>query len=180
MSRPGNPLPCLYFCGCIHGESALTPEVLSRLQEVIGPVGWQSNRLPFTATNHYDDEMGPHLFRTFLFSDELSPVPEKLIQAKRKAAEVEQAFVHGGRRTVNVDPGYLNAHQVVIATFKDFTHRIYLGEGIWAHLEYVFKAGQPVPLRWTYPDFTTESYRAIFARAREEYKKKWEVQDLNL
>ena len=180
MSQPGKVLPCFFFCGCIHGMDALTPEVKQALEDLLGGIDSQSGLIPFQETDHYRAEMGTDLSRTFFIREELRYDPEKLVELKLKAWEIEKTFSSEGRRLINLDPGYLNAHQVVIATFKNFTHRIYLGRGVFAHMEYVFKSGNPVPLRWTYPDFRRDDYREFFRTERGRYKKKWAVQDSNL
>jgi hypothetical protein len=113
--------------------------------------------------------MGPDLKRSFICFSRLLEEPADLAGRKHQAWEVEEAFSANGNRRVNLDPGYLNSHQAVIATFKPFAHRIALGRGVHAHLEYLFKGAEPTPLPWTYPDYRSEEYRAVFRRWRKVY-----------
>ena len=72
-------------------------------------------------------------------------------------------------RPVNIDPGYLTASAVVMATAKDFAHRIPLGRGIYAHLEFLFTRTGVKTLDWTYPDLRREPCQAYFRSVREIY-----------
>lgn len=81
------------------------------------------------------------------------------------------------RRRINLDPGYLDLARVVLVSTKDFSHRIYLCNGIYAETTLVYSAEGAVreggyhPLPWTYPDFRTEEYLSFFKKARGLYKK---------
>jgi hypothetical protein len=70
---------------------------------------------------------------------------------------------------VNIDPGYLTASAVVMATAKDFAHRIPLGKGIYAHLEFLFTRTGIRTLAWTYPDLRREAAQAYFRSVRDGY-----------
>ena len=143
---------------------------LERAQACWGPMSLRSQDFPFGESGYYESEMGPGLIRTYLCFKALLADPAGLVERKLEAVDLERTFAEGGRRTVNLDPGYLNGHQVVIATFKDFAHRIYLGRGVYAHLEYVFRNGQPQILPWTYPDFRRDDHLALFRAWRGFYK----------
>ena len=68
---------------------------------------------------------------------------------------------------MNIDPGYLTASAVIMATAKDFAHRIPLGRGIYAHLEFLFSRPGVRTLDWTYPDLRREPAQAYFRNVRE-------------
>ena len=70
-------------------------------------------------------------------------------------------------RTVNIDPGYVHPAKVVLATIKDFSHRIYLRDGIYAEVTLMYQKNTFVPLPYTYPDFRTKSYVSLFNQARQ-------------
>ena len=60
---------------------------------------------------------------------------------------------------------------LVLATSKSRTHRVYLDRGVWADLTLVFERGEFRELPWTYPDYASEYYRQTLANIREIYKK---------
>jgi hypothetical protein len=169
MSHPKPPEPCLFFCSIIYKGEALLSEAKSRLSGLWGPFADVPDSLPFTWTTYYEKEMGPDLRRAFVCFSHLLEDPAGLSERKHQAHAIEEALSRAGNRRVNLDPGYLNSHQVIIATFKPFAHRIALGGGVFAHLEYLFKGGEPTPLPWTYPDYRSEEYRAVFRRWRKMY-----------
>ena len=75
-----------------------------------------------------------------------------------------------GRRTVNIDPGYICLERLVLATGKNYTHRIYLSRGIYADLTLVFHRQSFRTLPWTYPDYADPSAVEVFNALRERYK----------
>jgi hypothetical protein len=82
---------------------------------------------------------------------------------------MEQDMAHEGRRPINLDPGYLTAAQFVLATGKNYSHRIYLGQGIYADLTLVFAGGAFQPLAWTYPDYRDGVLQGFLGRVRRKY-----------
>ena len=75
-----------------------------------------------------------------------------------------------GRRAVNVDPGYIALEHVVLGTTKGFSHRIYLGEGIFADLTLLYENGSYRRLKWTYPDYGSDQLIFLLNGWRERYK----------
>ncbi len=73
------------------------------------------------------------------------------------------------RRRVNLDPGYLIASKLVLATTKDFAHRIYLGQGIYGEVTLNYRRGQGwQPHPWTYADYRSPLALEFFALVRKE------------
>ncbi|MEW6358916.1 MAG: DUF4416 family protein [Planctomycetota bacterium] len=81
----------------------------------------------------------------------------------------ERANGEGAIRPINLDPGYLTLSKVVLATAKDYSHRLYLGRGIYAEVTLHYQKGEFVAWPWTYPDYKTEGYHAFFRKLREIY-----------
>ncbi len=105
--------------------------------------------------NYYSKEMGDSLKRQiFLFPKIESR--ELLVSKKSWAHNLEQSTLASGKRTVNIDIGYLSLEQMVLATGKPYSHRIYLGEGVYADLNYIFENKTYKKLSWTYPDYADQ------------------------
>ncbi len=140
------------------------------LSETFGPIDQKMIYGHFDKTDYYKKEMGTPLYRYYLSFTSLVP-PEKLPGIKLKTNAIETTFLndHGGRQ-VNIDPGILTLQNLVLATTKNYTHRIYLGKGIYGDLTLIFQKGEYVPLPWTYPDYREKKVRAFFLEIRNRYK----------
>jgi hypothetical protein len=165
------PLQVKPFLGILYSDSALMEYCSEKLFREFGPPDLASEARPWAETNYYREEMGPGLFRRFIFFERLAD-PGRLPYFKlfTDALERASAMREGDslRRRINLDPGYITEAKVVLATTKDFSHRVYVGEGIYAEatLRYGRKEGCFLPLEHTYPEFRDEACRRLFAEAR--------------
>ncbi|MEK6683115.1 MAG: DUF4416 family protein [Nitrospirota bacterium] len=161
--------PVILFVGMISGRTMLFDEVRRPLITRFGPVDLESPVYPWTHTTYYEKEMGPDLKRQFLFFKQPIP-PDTLHEIKRFTNELEQRWVQTSPernlRQINLDPGYLAPSKIVLATTKDYSHRIYLRDGIYAEVTLMYQGKSCAPLPHTYPDFRSENYIALFNEAR--------------
>jgi hypothetical protein len=157
------------FVGMLAGDPARFAEAETILVERCGPADASSAVLPFAYTDYYRAEMGEGLLRKFLSFERLIR-PDELVDIKRTTNEIEEDFARrlagGAARPVNLDPGCLSLSKVVLATTKDYSHRIYLGRGIYAEVTLHFRQGRYEPWEWTYPDYRTEEYGKFFLEVR--------------
>jgi len=152
MSIPRLPQPAKLIAGLLYREADLHRQVLQVLQESFGAMDLLTEPEPFTFTSYYDREMGPGLLRQTVSFVELMAA-DRLVEVKHATNAVEQQLARGGNRTVNIDPGLLSEERLVLATGKNYTHRVYLGEGIYADLTLIYQKGSYQALPWTYPDY---------------------------
>ncbi|MFH1860257.1 MAG: DUF4416 family protein, partial [bacterium] len=80
---------------------------------------------------------------------------------------IEQEFIDKDKRRINLDPGYLNTAKLVLATTKDNSHRIYIGNGIYVEITLRFIAKTFRKMEWTYTDYQTQDYIEIFNSVRQ-------------
>lgn len=173
MSTPTEAVDVKLISSIFSPREEFIDTAIDRLEELFGQTDWRSPLLRFDRTRYYEKEMGWPLHRRFVsFSDLIRP--EVLIDAKVKTNRLEEALVREGKRTVNVDPGYVSLERLVLATGKNYTHRIYLGEGIYADLTLVFHKGSFRPLAWTYRDYAEQELIARFNEIRARYKEQLE------
>ena len=168
MSIPGEPKPAKLVTSLFMQDRALLQEVAGRLCDAWGSVDMVSPWLPFDQTDYYNAEMGSPLFRRFIGFSELIE-QERLADVKLFTNELEGSFSREGKRLVNIDPGYLLPERFVLATGKNFTHRIYLMRGIYADLTLVYHKGRFRTLNWTYPDYADGATISFLLSVRDRY-----------
>jgi hypothetical protein len=168
MGRTAVPKPVKLIMGFITSDAHLFNEVLEVLAGRYGGVDFESDCLPFDCTDYYTPEMGEGLFRRFVTFRPLIP-RDALVRIKRETNEIEEQFSVEGRRGINIDPGYICAEHLILATTKGYTHRPYLGEGIHADLTLIYCSGEFRPLEWTYPDYASPQIREILQGIRKRY-----------
>ncbi|MCG2712844.1 MAG: DUF4416 family protein [Candidatus Omnitrophica bacterium] len=158
--------------GLIAGEG-LFDKVKKKLSSKFGKIDFESKILDFTYTDYYNREMGADLKRQFLSFKRLIP-PEMIADIKNHTNALESNFFSSNnKRTVNIDPGYLSLSKLVLATTKDHQHRIYLDKGIYAEVTLRYRKKTFCAWEWTYPDYCSKEYIAIFNHLRKElYKAK--------
>ena len=172
MSRPQEPEPTLLVAGLLHGPDFPLDQLLPRLEARFGPVGEVSEALAFDQTDYYVREMGPGLLRRLVMFERLVD-PGRLPEIKLATNAIEDELRgEQGFRRVNVDPGLLSAANFILATGKGYTHRPYLGSGIYADLTLLWSRGGFVKLPWTYPDYAGEALQMVLTRFRGQYLNK--------
>ena len=166
------------FVGVLTSIPEALPEVRARLSALYGPADLASEEFPFDKTNYYDEEMGSPLFRSFLgFSGLIGPAEIAEIKVETNIIEAEMATRSSGvQRPVNLDPGYLELSKIVLASTKNFYHRIYISMGIYAEVTMHFEAGQWKSFPWTFPDFQTGRYSAFFISLRNRYRQQLKLE----
>ncbi len=168
MSRPDEPVPVKLVSSIFGPEASLVDKVCRRLSEVFSPVESKSEMLFFDRTRYYEREMGWPLYRRFVSFRDLVP-PERLVDIKLETNSLEKRYMEKGSRGVNIDPGYISAERLILATGKNYIHRVYLSKGIFADLTLIFQKGSFVPLKWTYPDYADKEIIAFFNDIRDRY-----------
>jgi len=166
------PKPVKLLVGMLAGRAEWFDAAERLLVADFGSIDLASPLIPFTFTDYYMPEMGPGLLRKFVTHDRLI-APDQLAPIKVRTNELEAQLARElsapVARPVNLDPGLLDGSKLVLATTKDYVHRIYLGRGIYAEVTLTYKKGAFVPTPWTYQDYRTEPYLAFFARTRGRY-----------
>jgi hypothetical protein len=168
MRRIAEPKPVKLIMSLITADDKLLQQVVSALASRYGEVDFESDSLPFDFTQYYSPEMGEGLFRRFVTFRPLIP-RDALVMIKGETNEIEGEFAVEGKRRINIDPGYICAEHLILATTKGYTHRPYLGAGIHADLTLIYRDGEFQPLEWTYPDYASPQVRGILQGVRNRY-----------
>ena len=168
MSIPGIPDPARLVVGVFTGQKDLLAPVVRDLTEQFGRPDLVSRWLDFDFTSYYNAEFGSPLFRRMISFRNLINQAD-LAGIKRTTNEIELKYSRDGGRRINIDPGYMLRERFVLATGKNFAHRIYIGQGIYADLTLLYynKSFQSLP--WTYPDYADAALQSFLGRVRNRY-----------
>ncbi|MBC8491480.1 MAG: DUF4416 family protein [Candidatus Marinimicrobia bacterium] len=139
-----------------------TPEqlqqALGHLTERLGAV-WGSG-LSYKVTDftdYYVKEFGDNLQKQFfVFEKPINLEVFNQIKVLTNQLETEIDSIIPCRRVVNIDPGYLTPAKLVLFSTKNFSHRIYTGNSIFAEVTMLYAHGEFVRLPWTYSDYYWE------------------------
>lgn len=173
MSKIIDPDPVKLLVNLIYSSTAKLGKFLEQVGDDFGAIDCTSKEFPFSETDYYEKEMGPDLSRRLVCFKQMVG-RDGLGRLKRVALTMEETFSNDrGQRTINIDPGLLTLENFVLASRKNFSHRLYLGEGVFAELTLVFKRGSFRPLEWTYPFYQRKEVIGFLNRVRERYR--WQL-----
>jgi hypothetical protein len=168
MSRLLEPPPVKLFTGLIYGPSSPLEECVRSLREGIGETEFSSPEMPFDYTVYYEGEMGPGLKRVIITFKELIK-REEIVDIKIFTNKLEKVFSYENKRTINIDPGYIAQEHIILATGKGYSHRPYLGRGVYADLTLQYIKDDFKRLEWTYPDYGSAAMTELFRKLRHDY-----------
>lgn len=170
MGLPTPPAASLLLVAAFSRHEAALDWARRRAVETWGPLALESPHFEFAETNYYEPSMGPALRKVFfVFQEPYDPanlVDTKLL-TNAWEEEYAQAAGHAEPRPLNLDPGYLSLGKLVLASTKDFVHRIYLQRGIYAEVTLYYRHRRWQPQEWTFADYRRGDYQAFFTAARD-------------
>ena len=170
MSEPARADDVKLISSLFSSNKALIDEVIRKLEHRFSPVDWISPELFFDRTQYYAKEMGWPLHRRFVSFEELIR-PQDVVEIKLETNKVENEYLEDGDRKINIDSGYISLERLILATGKNYTHRVYLSKGIFADLTLIFNKGGFRPLEWTFKDYASPEIISLFNDVRERYKR---------
>jgi hypothetical protein len=170
MGRPTPHPPTLLVLAAFSRHDAALRWAKSRAEAEWGPVVLESPAFEFRETDYYAATMGERLRKVF-FAFEQPFDPSRLGETKLQTNRWEDDYAahseHAEPRPLNLDPGYLTLGKLVLASTKDFAHRLYLDQGIYAEITLWWRHGRWQHHAWTFADYRREDYQAFFSQARE-------------
>lgn len=170
MAHISYPKPVKLFVGCIFADKQIFEDACCAFSQKYGSIDLVSDIWDFSHTNYYESEMGKNLHKSFITFKDLI-LPETIKDIKIFSNQLEESFQETRQRPINLDPGYVDAAKVILATTKDYNHRIYLGSGIYAEVELFYQQKTYKAWPWTYPDYQFPHYIDFFLGVRKTYRK---------
>ena len=158
------------FTAVMYTSDELLTKVIKGFENRLGPVlgkGPVFHSSDFT--KYYEKEFGSDIKKQF-FVFQKPCVLDDFHKIKIRSNELELSL--GDRekqiRAVNIDPGYLSPSKLVLFSTKNFSHRNYIGNGIYAEITMLFMHGNFKKLGWTYPDYYWENNLRFLRKMRDE------------
>ncbi len=168
MGTPATPVPVKLIAGLLAADDGLLNAAAETLSRHFGPVDARSAAVAWEHSTYYRDEMGDRIRRQFVSFEPLI-APGKLAGLKQLTNQIEDTWRTDNRRRVNIDPGYIAATKLVLASTKDAAHRVYLSGGIYAESTLQFSDGSFRRWPHSYPDYDTTAAIAFFNAVRATY-----------
>jgi hypothetical protein len=172
MGKIKEPDPVKLFSGITFNPKHDPEKIVDVLRREYGEVDLISSVVDFSLfTDYYQEEMGESL-KKFWVSFERLIHPSDLPGIKHRTNELEFMLSAGKeKREVNLDPGYITRANMILATTKNYSHRIYLSEGIYGDVHYIYAQKRFQIQPWTYPDYREDEVIEFFHKVRERYLK---------
>ena len=165
MGTPQQPQRVKLFIAIMYDGRFAVSALIERLRARFGEEDFSYGPVDFSWTDYYAPEMGEHLYKLYLTFAALIG-RETLPAIKLFTNSVEQELSVQGKRTVNIDPGYVARDKLVLASTKDFYHRLYLGDGIYGEVTLHYRKGVFRHFSWTFPDYKEDGLHALLMKAR--------------
>lgn len=165
-----NILPVKLIVGILACDEQALKTSHQPLIETYGPADLVSEVYPFDMTEYYVDEAGPNMVRQFLAFEHLID-PGHLAAIKHQTNRMEQVLAGQLEtpypRPVNLDPGIIEPSKLVLASTKNFAHRIYIGDHMYAEVTMTYNKGKWETFPFTFPDFKSGRYNGFLSKVRE-------------
>jgi len=163
------PKPVKLIVAILAADQQCVHAAIEVIENKFGNIDFTSDVWPFDKTDYYKDQTGTKILRQFASIERLSD-PGKLAKIKHKTNKLEQMLAKSLAlplpRPVNLDPGIIEPSKLILATTKNYSHRIYIGKKMYAEVTLVFDKGTWRSLPYTYPDYRQQCYFDFFNKVR--------------
>jgi hypothetical protein len=170
MWKLNSPKPVKLIVGILAADRQCLHTAIEAIEAKFGKSDFVSDVWPFEQTSYYKDETGEHILRQFVSTERLID-PGKLAKIKHITNKLEQKLAAKSAlplpRPINLDPGIIEPSKLILATTKNYSHRIYIGKKMYAEVTLLFDKGRWRPLNHTYPDYRQQCYFDFFDKVRK-------------
>jgi hypothetical protein len=171
MWEIANPKPVKLIIGILAADQTCLAAAVEAVRAKFGPLDLESPVWPFTQTEYYKEQAGASISRQFVTVEKLidpGNLAEIKLTTNRIEQELSQQLALDLPRPVNLDPGTLEPSKLVLASTKNFSHRIYIGQNIYAELTLSFIKGSWQSYSYTFSDYKGPNYHPFLTKAREK------------
>jgi len=168
--------------GILAADNKSLHAAIETIEDKFGRIDLVSDIWPFDKTDYYKNQTGPNILRHFISIERLIH-PGVLAKIKLRANKLEQKLAkilaRPVPRPVNFDPGIIEPSKLILATTKNYSHRIYIGKKIYAEVTLLFDKGSWRPFDYTYPDYRQQCYFEFFDKVRNRLLEQLQKSNVN-
>jgi Domain of unknown function (DUF4416) len=175
MGQPTPHSPAMLLLAAFSRYDEALQWAMQQAEQRWGAIELPSPAFEFSETEYYTSTMGPALKKMFFaFQQPFDPADLVNVKLLTNTWEDEYAALarHPEQRPLNLDPGYITLGKLILASTKDFAHRIYLNRGIYAEVTLFYKHHRWQHHDCTFADYRREDYQRFFSLCRETLHKR--------
>ncbi len=172
MSRQLSQSTSVIIIAFMYNDVEVYNKVKKSFISKLGSIEIEGDEFDFSHSSYYENEMGVELKKRFVVFSKLR-ARDYIVRIKKIANRLEATYSKNGNRLINIDPGMLTLENFILSTNKNFTHRIYLKDNIFADLTLIYqkKVGF-ISLPWTYIDYKEPTTIDFLNNVRSCFKER--------
>jgi hypothetical protein len=154
--------------GIMYSDKEAYEEAIKQLEQKFGEISDKSQEYDFNFTTYYEEETGKDLKKQIIVFKKLIDRDE-LAEIKHYTNTIEDEFSKEGKRKINLDPGYMTEHNVILASAKELPHKVSIGKGMFGDVVLEYRKGDYEDSRHTFPDYRTPLVKEFLKTIRKKY-----------
>ena len=156
--------PGLFFGSVLFNKENLSYIEIKKIWEERFGTSVEFHHHFFPMKDYYSKQMGEVSKLSRILFVGLNPAKRELLIAHKVWADQleKKITLDKSSRALNLDIGLLTLENVTLATGKNLSHRIYLGEGVYSDLNLKFENKSFRALPWAYPDYAHPDFIHFF------------------
>ena len=167
MSKETKQSKAVLIIACMYKAHECYEKTLLLLTKKFGKESHISEEFDFSYSNYYSKEMGDNLKKKIIVFEKMI-ARDDLVKAKKITDKIEINLSENDRRNINLDPAILTLENFILATNKNFTHRIFLSKNVFADLTLIYQKKKGyTSLPWTYSDYSSEPIKNFLNDTRK-------------
>ena len=161
----------------LSGDESLFALAEKSMRAFWGDIDLASEVMTFNFTDYYEKQMGTQLLRKFVsFAGPIDPgrladIKHATNDLEAQLAQSRAGLAFKAARPINLDPGYITLGKLVLASTKDYSHRIYIGQSMYAEPTLRFSKGTWHSWPFTYPDYGSGNYFEFLSQSRKRLQE---------
>lgn len=155
--------------GIMYPNDDSLSRLISILEKEFGIIKVKSESYDFNFTNYYEKEFGKNLKKIIIIFKKTIEKKD-LIEIREKTGKIEKTLSIDGKRTVNIDPGYISESELVLATKKFRSFKEKLNDEVFLHKVLEFKDNDVITFFHTFADYKLDKNKDFFKKVIDYFQ----------